>query len=92
MKESGVESHLFSRIRRIGGECLKFVSPGRAGVTDRIVILPGGEVVWVETKRPKGGRLSPGQVRFHMRMRELMQEVKVLYTKDAVDKQFPIET
>lgn len=28
---------------------------------DRVFFLPGGVCFFVETKRPKGGRLSPGQ-------------------------------
>ena len=35
-----------------GAKCLKFVSPGYIGVPDRIVLLPGGRVVFVELKRP----------------------------------------
>lgn len=35
-----------------GAKCLKFVSPGFSGVPDRIVLLPGGQVVFVELKRP----------------------------------------
>ena len=35
-----------------GAKCLKFVSPGYTGVPDRIVLLPGGRVVFVELKRP----------------------------------------
>ena len=32
----------------------KFISPGNAGVPDRIVILPSGKVVFVELKTDKG--------------------------------------
>lgn len=33
---------------------MKFVSPGNDGVPDRIVVLPGGSVVFVELKDKKG--------------------------------------
>lgn len=33
-------------------KCLKFVSPGYSGVPDRIILIPGGLVVFAETKRP----------------------------------------
>lgn len=33
-------------------KCLKFVSPGYSGVPDRIILIPGGVVVFAETKRP----------------------------------------
>ena len=45
-------------IKQHGGLCLKWVCPGWVGVPDRIVLLPKGRVVFVELKRPKGGRLS----------------------------------
>jgi hypothetical protein len=35
-----------------GGLCLKFVSPGHNGVPDRIIIMPGGKVSFVELKAP----------------------------------------
>lgn len=33
---------------------MKFVSPGNDGVPDRIVVLPGGSVIFVELKDKKG--------------------------------------
>lgn len=35
-----------------GALCLKFVSPGFLGVPDRIILLPGAHVVFVEMKAP----------------------------------------
>lgn len=53
MLEKDVEGYLRRRIRdRLGGMALKFVSPGLSGVPDRIVLLPGGRIVFVETKAP----------------------------------------
>lgn len=50
------ESELERRFRRLtmqaGGKAYKFVSPGNDGVPDRIVILPGGRIGFVELKRP----------------------------------------
>ena len=56
--EKDIETKLRQMVERHGGKCLKWVCPGWAGVPDRIVLLPGGLVVFVETKRPKGGVLS----------------------------------
>lgn len=52
MKEYAVEKHLVRKTRDCGGLCFKFTSPGVAGVPDRIVILPGGKIGFVETKAP----------------------------------------
>lgn len=50
------ESELERRFRRLamqaGGKAYKFVSPGNDGVPDRIVVLPGGRIGFVELKRP----------------------------------------
>ena len=59
--EKEIESKLVKMVKQSGGLCLKFVSPGWAGVPDRIVLLPGGRAVFVELKRPKGGVVSPRQ-------------------------------
>ncbi len=52
MFEKDIEKYLRESIKQAGGECLKWVSPGTAGVPDRIVICPDGRIVFVELKRP----------------------------------------
>ena len=59
--EREVEDKLRKMVERHGGRCLKWVCPGWAGVPDRICLLPGGRIYFVETKRPKGGVLSARQ-------------------------------
>lgn len=56
--EKEIERKLVDLVKSYGGRCEKWVCPGWSGVPDRIVILPGGTVMFVETKRPKGGRYS----------------------------------
>lgn len=56
--EKEIEKKLVGMVKGHGGLCLKWVCPGWAGVPDRILLLPGGRVLFIETKRPKGGRLS----------------------------------
>ena len=52
MLESGLEQSLTRAVKQMGGRAFKWVSPGETGVPDRIVILPGGYVIFVELKRP----------------------------------------
>lgn len=59
--EKDVEKALGRMIGRHKGMCLKWVSPGWSGVPDRIILLPGGVVMFAELKRPKGGVVSKQQ-------------------------------
>lgn len=59
--EKDLEAKLRKEVQKRGGLCLKWVCPGWSGVPDRIILLPGGRVHFVEMKRPKGGRLSAMQ-------------------------------
>lgn len=54
--EKEIERKLTDIVKAHGGLCLKWVCPGWKGVPDRIVILPGARLCFVETKRPVGGR------------------------------------
>lgn len=58
--EKEIEAKLTAMVKRHGGLCLKWVCPGWAGVPDRILLLPGGLITFVELKR-KGGRVSAMQ-------------------------------
>ena len=58
MQEQRVEERLREEVRKIGGKAYKLSSQIEAGMPDRLVCLPGGKAIFVETKRPKGGRLS----------------------------------
>ena len=49
--EVDVEGKLRTQVTRLGGLCLKFVSPGYTGVPDRLILLPGGKVIFAETKQ-----------------------------------------
>lgn len=40
MSEKKIENHLVDQAKHHGGQAYKFVSPGMAGVTDRLVLLP----------------------------------------------------
>lgn len=59
--EKEIEKKLVKIVRAHGGLCLKWVCPGWSGVPDRIVLMPGGQIFFIELKRPKGGVLSGRQ-------------------------------
>lgn len=67
MKESELERKFSKLAREAGGKAYKFLSPGNDGVPDRLVVLPGGRIGFVELKR-KGE--VPRKLQAH-RMKEL---------------------
>lgn len=84
MRESRVEARLVQGVKKLGGLCWKFVSPGTAGVPDRIVLLPGGRVALVELKQ-RTGRLSAIQRVRQAELRAVGAEVWTLYGPEDVD-------
>lgn len=85
MRESQIEARLSREVKHAGGLCLKWVSPGCTGVMDRIVLLPGGRVIFVELKQP-GGRLSERQKWMADALARLGMDVRCLWNKEQVDK------
>jgi hypothetical protein len=76
-RESSIERHLVAQVKA----AYKFTSPGRRGVPDRLVLLPGGRTVFVECKAPSE-QPRPDQVREHNRLRALGFNVVVLDSKN----------
>ena len=50
MRENEIERRLSVSVKEMGGMAVKFVSPGLDGVPDRIVLLPGRKIAFVELK------------------------------------------
>lgn len=82
MDEKTLERRLCKEIREVGGLALKFVSPGMSGVPDRLVLLPGKKIAFVEVKTP-GQRLRPLQVRRKTQLEALGFQV---YCLDGIEQ------
>ncbi len=54
MKEKQIERHLVEGVKKLGGLCYKFVSPGTLGVPDRIIITAQGKIIFAELKADRG--------------------------------------
>ncbi len=83
VSEKQIEKKLVDGVKAIGGVAMKFVSPGRDGVSDRIVLMPGGRIWFVELKKP-GGKLSPLQERFGLMVNAMGFQYRVLGSVEAV--------
>lgn len=81
MLERDVEAWLAAEVKRRGGIAFKFTSPQRRSVPDRLVLLPGADIFFVETKAP--GKLpTDAQLREHERIRALGFRVFVMDSKE----------
>ena len=78
MREKYIENELVKSVRAAGGICPKLISPGTDGMPDRMVLLPGGKIGFVEVKAP-GKRPRPLQMRRHRILRSLGFKVFVLF-------------
>lgn len=85
-REREVESYLVRRLGEMGLDCVKFNPDLRNGMPDRLVLLPEREVLWVETKKPDGGRVAELQKYQHSKLRKAGHEVVVVWTKEQADE------
>lgn len=81
MLESRVEEKLCTEVKKRGGLALKFLSPGRSGVPDRIVLLPNRKIAFIELKAP-GRKMRPLQLKWKKTLEVLKFPV---YCIDHVD-------
>nr|WP_300858427.1 VRR-NUC domain-containing protein [uncultured Acetatifactor sp.] len=77
MREKTIEQKFVAAVKAAEGLALKFISPGFDGVPDRIVLLPGGKMAFVEVKAP-GEKPRPLQMARHRLLRRLGFKVYVL--------------
>ena len=80
--EKDIEKKLRTKVEALGGRCLKWVCPGWVGVPDRIVLLPGARIYFVETKRPKGGELSAMQKKWDKWLTVLGFDYRVVWNEE----------
>lgn len=85
-RESSIETYLRKEVKAAGGLCIKLNPAGMVGIPDRLVLLPGGRVVFVECKKPRGAVVARLQVYWHDRLRALGFRSVFVYTKDEVDQ------
>ena len=81
--EKQIEAYLRNEVKKRGGLALKFVSPGTAGVMDRILLIQGGLAIFVETKST-GKQLRPLQVAMKRKFEALGFRCEVIDSKEQV--------
>jgi hypothetical protein len=84
-REVRIETDLRDRVKDAGGLCIKLNPAGLAGIPDRLVLLPGGVVVFVEVKKPRGGVIAKKQFVWRDRLVALGFQHRFCFTRDDVD-------
>ena len=83
MREKTIEHNLVSAVKNMGGIAPKFVSPSFDGMPDRLVLLPGGRLAFVEVKAP-GKEPRPLQKARHRLLRQLGFKVFILDSAEDI--------
>lgn len=83
MREKIIEQHLVKAVKNSGGIAPKLVCPGFDGMPDRLVLLLGGKIGFVEVKA-QGKEPRPLQVARHGLLRRLGFKVYVLDAPEQI--------
>jgi len=83
--EKAVERKLVEGVRELGGMAIKMLTDQFSGLPDRLVLLPGGRVLFVELKTT-GQKPRKLQVSVHNALRAIGFRVEVVDTIEGVKK------
>lgn len=84
MREKDIEQKIVAAVKRRGGICPKWTSPGFDGVPDRIVLFPMARIGFIEVKAP-GKKPRPLQKARHNQLRHFGFKVYVIDSEDQID-------
>lgn len=84
VSEKAIEKYLVEKVKAIGGVCLKYSNPSMDGYPDRLVVLPGGLIRWVELKS-KNKKPTRLQMLRHKQLADMGHDVHVIDSKKEVD-------
>lgn len=82
MLEKYIENKLVTEVKKMGGLCLKLISPGFDGVPDRLVLLPHRKIAFIELKAP-GEKMRSLQIK---RKRQLEALGFLVYCIDSKEQ------
>lgn len=85
VREIYIEKKLREAVKKRGGIAPKWVSPGLAGVPDRLILLPKGKIAFAELKAP-GEKPRQLQVSRHRLLRRLGFKVYVIDGVEQIEE------
>lgn len=83
--EGKLQAKFKAAVKKAGGKSYKFVSPAYRGVSDQLVMVPGGTVVFVEIKNGNQD-LSPLQEIFRKECLAMNQRHEVIRFEADIPK------
>ena len=86
-EEYKIEDYLKEQVEdKLGGKAYKFIPVNQRGVPDRVCILPGGKIVWIELKADEKEKLRKLQIYKAKQLTELGCDVREIKSKREVDE------
>lgn len=82
--EKSIERHLVDRCKAAGIQQIKINTTSASGYPDRLMLLPGGSVVWCELKSTGQKPRALQRLQFR-RLKDIGHRVFVCDSRDAVD-------
>ena len=82
--EKVLEKYLVCEVKKLGGWAVKLLSGLVTGLPDRLILLPGGVVAFVEVKTT-GKKASAHQLWVHGRLKALGFRVEVLDSIEGIN-------
>ena len=82
--EKVLERYLCTEVKKLGGWAVKLLSGLVTGLPDRLILLPGGVVAFVEVKTT-GKKASVRQLWVHEKLKDLGFRVEVLDSKEGIN-------
>lgn len=83
MHEKQIEQKLVKYVTDLGGWAIKLTSPGTSGLPDRLLLMPGGIMAFVEVKAPGKKPRALQQVQMR-RLKQLGFHVFVLDDSEQI--------
>jgi len=85
VRESRIEKRLVEMVRQSEGIAMKLTSPSNRGVPDRLVLMPGGAMLFVEVKAP-GQKLRKLQAHWFDLLESLGFRCEMVDSFEGVDR------
>ena len=82
--EKKTERYLVAEVKKRKGYCIKLLTNYFTGLPDRLVLLPMGYIIFIETKS-QGDKPRPIQLLVHNKLKQIGFNVYVADTKEKVN-------